>query len=188
MDSFSRELDRLERKIDRLRREYDLFLAGRRRGEPSALRDEIEREVRRLTRNPLSSTATRFRAKSLAHRFQAVETQVRNLVELRSSRKKRESNGSGETASVVLDRAALRNPRFVERHVRALHQSLMSMLPEGVEGPALDTLRQRLLDQAERLTAQEGVFAVRFSAVVSGGSKIRIRGDVLEEKRNGEEG
>lgn len=151
------------------------------------MRDEVERDVRRLTRRPLSSTAIRFRAKSLAHRFQAVEAQVRNLLELRASRRRRRENGGGEAPSVVLDRAAIRNPRSVERHVRSLHRAVVSMLPDGVEAPALDTLRERLMSQAERLTGQAGVLGVRFSAVMNGKEKVRIRGEVLEERREAEE-
>ena len=185
MDPFLRDLERLELQIDRLKREYDLFLAGRRKGEPAAFREEVEREVLRMTRVPVSSTAARFRAKSLAHRFQAVATQVRNLCELREARRKGGGSADEEEPSVLLDRAALESPASVEARVQRLHATVTEALG-GAPPPSLDAIRSRLLEEARRHLGQPGVLGVRFT-VVTGEGRPRIRGEVIRAPEDGEE-
>lgn len=174
------ELDRLEDKILRLKREYDLFLAGQRRGEPTTLRDELEREIRRLSRVPFSSTASRFRMSSLAHRFRALETQIRGITDHREARKRDdEETPAAGPASVVVDQVALENPRAIDLHLRALHRALAESL-EGRAPPPVEGLKARLLDEARRLVERPGVTAVRFT-LVNEEKGPRIRGELLHE-------
>jgi len=174
------ELDKLEEKIRRLKREYDLFLAGQRRGEPVKLRTEVEREVLRLSRYPFHSTALRFRMGGLAHRFRALETQLRAILEQRDGRKKEQQPpASGEAAAVVVDRLAIETPASIERHLRSLHRALVETL-DGRAAPSLESLRTRLLEQARVLMARPGVHAIRFS-LADGESGPKIRGEILHE-------
>lgn len=170
-------LDRLESKMDRLKREYDLFLAGRRRGEPVALRDEVQREVLTLTRHPWPSTAARFRARTLAHRFQALEAQVRHLAEMRAARKAKAEPEPPEGAEVLFDRACLEQAALLERYVRRLHQSVARLVPASqLPDPAV--LRQRIEAEVRRQLREPGVAGIRFR-VEAGERGARIRGEVV---------
>lgn len=178
MDPSAAELNRLEEKILRLKREYDLFLAGQRRTEPVSLKDEIDREIRALSRNPLRSTAARFRMTSLAHRFRALEDQVRNIVDQRTNRRKDAEGADAQPPpSVLVDRAALENPRAIERHLRSLYRELVATLGDH-PAPPLETLKSRLLEEARRLVERPGVLGVRFT-VVEEARGPRIRGELL---------
>lgn len=177
MDLHLQGLDRLETKMDRLKREYDLFLAGRRRGEPVALRDEVQRDVLALTRHPWPSTAARFRARTLAHRFQALEVQVRHLAEMRAARKAKAEPEPPEAAEVLFDRACLEEGALLERYVQRLHRSVARLVPAGaLPDPAV--LRQRIETEVRRLLQEPGVAGVRFR-VEAGERGARIRGEVV---------
>jgi hypothetical protein len=171
-------LDRLEQQIDRLKREYDLFLAGRRRSEPSRLRDEVARDVLRVTRNPGASTATRFRAKSLAHRFQALESQVRHLQELRAGRKREGAGGEGEDGPVLFDRFSLEEPGVVEGYVLRLHRAVGRLSGSGASVFSRDVLRDRVVEEVRRQLQDPGVLGVRFSAVETERG-VKLRGEVV---------
>ncbi len=170
----------LELKIERLRREYDLYLAGERRIEPVKLRDEIERELLGVIGSPLLNTAERFRIGTLAHRFRALETRIRNLQEMRSSRRARgRGGGAGEGADVVLDRALLESPGGVDRYVRRLFAEV-EQATGGRPGITYEELRDRLVGSAKRYLEREGVWGVRFR-VERDGERPRIRGKVLRD-------
>jgi hypothetical protein len=173
----SDELDRLEQKIERLRREYDLYLTGNRRTEPTTLKADLEREVVRLTRFPFSSTAVRFRLKSLAHRFRAVETQARNLIEQRNRALAAAERAAGGELFVVVDRAALDDPAVVEGHLRRLHRAVVGERG-GKPGRELDSFRRRLLSEARSRIDKVGAIGIRYSLVVTDGD-ARLRGELL---------
>jgi hypothetical protein len=179
LDAAAPDLDRLEQKIHSLKREYDLFLAGQRRTEPGALREEIDRELRLLSRNPLRSTAVRFRMTSLAHRFRALEDQIRKILDQRAARRRdAEAPLPPVHASVVVDRVALENPKAIEPHLRSLHRELVEILGER-PAPPLENLKTRLLEEARRIVARPGVLGVRFT-VVEEDNGPRIRGELLD--------
>jgi hypothetical protein len=181
LDAVTKELNLLDQKIDRLKREYDLFLAGTRRVEPTALRDEVAREVLRITRSPLSSTAARFRVRTLAHRFQAIEVQLKNLVERRASRPAARADGDrGDPPTVMLDRAALENPASVEIHLRRMHRAVADATGNPSPPPPLKSLKERILQEARRHLDHPGVLGVRFSVVTSDEGKTKIRGEVVQ--------
>lgn len=181
MEPSARELDLLEQRIELLRREYDLFLAGRRRGEPTALRAEVEREVLRLTRHSFSSTSLRFRLGALAHRFRSGEAQVRRLLEQRESRRRgAEPPAAAPRAEVVLDRVAVANPKAVEGDLVRLHRALVEALGEQ-GGPTLDALRARLVEEARRALERPGMRGVRFWLAEDEAGAVRLRGEAVRE-------
>lgn len=181
MDTSGPDLDRLEQKLNRLKREYDLFLAGQRRGEPTSLRDELEKEIISLTKYPFHSTASKFRMRNLAHRFRALETQIRQLADQKRTKKKEEEERTAEVAplSVLVDHAALEQPSAVARHLRAMQKALGAARPDR-QPPSLDSLRQRFFDEARKILARPGVRGVRF-ILTQGEKGPKIRGEVLSD-------
>lgn len=176
------DLDRLGKKIDRLKREYDLFLAGKRRGEPVALHDEIQRAVLGATRHPWTATAQRFRAQGLAHRFQALEAQVRHLLEMRNARARDEEAGAkDETAtSCLFDRASLDDDRVLTRYVDRIQRAVAKAMGDRGGAPSAEELRGRILAEVRRRLSQPEVVGVRFS-VVEGEAGPKLRGEVVRQ-------
>jgi hypothetical protein len=179
----TRQLDDLEARIDKLRREYDQFFAGRRRGAPIVMRDEVERLILKLTRDPSSSTAVQFRLRTLAHRFRALDGQVRQRIEGGERRAARKAAAGKQDASVLLDAAAVANPAAVRAHLLRIHRAVRKGgAGPDAEGLSLDRLQERLLGEARKQLQQPGVRGVRFQVVQSEGG-TRIRGEVVEEPR-----
>lgn len=180
MAPVTRQLDELEVRIEKLRREYDLYFAGRRRGAPIVLRDDAERLILKLTRDPSSSTAVQFRLRTLAHRFRALDMQVRQRIEAAERRVARKATEAAEAeeASVLLDAAAVDNPGVVRAHLLRIHRAVQQS--PGGNGAALpfERLQQRLLEEARRQLLQPGVKGVRFR-VIAGVDGARIRGEVV---------
>ncbi|MDW7708956.1 MAG: hypothetical protein SCH98_00670 [Deferrisomatales bacterium] len=174
----SREhLDRLERRIEQLRREYELFLAGQRRGEPVALREEIRRELLARTRQPPPSTAAGFRVRALALRFQAVEAQVRRLLEPRGARKGGRPSGVGGEQGVLLQRSCLEERGLLQGGAARLHRELVCLVGERGAPPA-GVVCERLEAEMRRQLAVPGVEGVRFR-VERGEAGATIRGTVV---------
>lgn len=178
-------LDRLETKIDRLRREYDLFLAGRRRGEPVSLRDEVRREVLALTRHPWSSTVGRFRAKGLAHRFQALESQVRHVLEIRTGRKPKGPAEPPRGVEVLIDRSCLQEKGVFLGCVAQLHRRLLKAAGDA-KPPAIEALSDRIEAEVRRRLQEPGVVGVRFR-VAEGEGALKIRGELVRTDAPGNE-
>ncbi len=175
MDPLQRALDGIQEKIDRLRREYDLYFAGERRIEPVALRDQIERDILRISRMPGNNTATRFRSRSLGHRFQSLCTQARHRLEARNTRRTGASAAGATGNDVVLDRRALDDGAAADRYIRRLHREVVQACGTA---PSFDTLRARVLAETRAKLDEPGVRGVRFR-VVRDGETTSIRGAVL---------
>ena len=183
MSPVSRQLNLLENKIERLRREYDLFFAGNRRGAPILLRDELEREILRWTRDPSPSTGVRFRLRTLAHRFQSLDGLVRQRIETGDPRvvhRPRPTGAGNQDASVLLDAAAIANPGAVRAHLLRIHRAVKDQAGSDAANLSLDRLQERLLGEAAKQLAHPGVKGVRFK-VVKGEGGTRIRGEVVGE-------
>lgn len=185
MAPVNRQLDELEARIDKLRREYDLFFGGTRRGAPILLRDEVERLILKLTRDPSSSTAVQFRLRTLAHRFRALDGLVQQRIEGGARPAVRKAAGGAARvleASVLLDAAAVANPAVVRAHLLRIHRAVRAGAGAGDSAKelSLDRLQERLMGEARKQLQQPGVKGVRFK-VVQGEGGTRIRGEVLEE-------
>ncbi len=175
MDPLQRALDGIQEKIDRLRREYDLYFAGERRIEPVALRDQIERDILRITRMPGNNTATRFRSRSLGHRFQALCTQARHRLETRNTRRAAPLGAARPETDVILDRRALDDGAAADRYIRRLHREVVRACGTA---PPFETLRARVLAETRARLEEPGVQGVRFRVATEGESAC-IRGEVL---------
>ncbi|MBE0616745.1 MAG: hypothetical protein IH608_02300, partial [Proteobacteria bacterium] len=115
----------------------------------------------RLTRHPWASTAARFRAKALAHRFQALESQVRHLVDMRAARKQKASNEPPESAGVLFDRACLEEGTILDGYVLRLHREVARLVVAG-EAPGPEVLRKRIVAEVRRQLQEPDVVGVRF--------------------------
>lgn len=170
----------LEIKLEELKHQYDLYLSGRRRTEPVNLKSDAEREILALTRFPSSSTMFKFQVKTLAMRFRAMETQVRNLLDLRQLR----ASCSGKTVvtgammnDIVVDEMAIDNPAIIANKVRALlSQAGGNALLPGTMTP--EALCDMMLNKAKAIVGKNNVKAVKYSLVTSEQGP-RVKGELV---------
>ncbi|RMG89926.1 MAG: hypothetical protein D6708_09225, partial [Candidatus Dadabacteria bacterium] len=172
-------LGELERRLEALEREYDLFLAGTRRAEPERERRDLERALLRVVGSPLLSTAERFRASTLAHRFRALESRVRTLLERKEGKARAQAPEGAEAggAEILVDRALLADPAALDRYVGRLHAEV-GRLSGGRAAVSREDLRERIRAAAETHLGRAGVKGVRFRLEVDGG-RPKIRGDLV---------
>lgn len=175
-------IEELNREIDELKREYDLYLVGQRRTEPLTARTELERKVRALIREPSSSTAFKFRVKTLANRFRALESQLKKLLE----RKENRSLGvAGQTrtqkpSSVIIDEMVINNPSLVVARVRKMVAELKRDNPE-VDNEAMlnpDSFSSALVGKAKSMVGKKDIRAVRFQ-IVKGENGHKVKGEPI---------
>ncbi|GAB4256013.1 hypothetical protein [Deferrisoma sp.] len=176
-------LGELERRLEALEREYDLFLAGTRRAEPERERREVERALLKVVGSPLLSTAERFRAKTLAHRFRALESRVRTLLERKEAKARPRAPDGADSggAEILVDRALLADPGALDRYVGRLHAEL-GRVSGGGAPVSREDLRERIRRAAAEHLGREGVKGIRFRLEVDGG-RPKIRGDLVVDRR-----
>jgi len=160
-------LDRLERDLAALKHEYDLFLNGKRRGEPMKERKELETKLQVESRRTIVSNADKLRFDNLSGRFWALANLWTRMVrDLEEGRMHRDAGGSvrrtpGERKDPV-DR------EHVDRAAEAMLEARRSC---GLSGDASDmaSLRETLYARALEISAAGGGKKVEFTVSVEGG-------------------
>jgi len=174
----SRDLDILEQKISQLKREYDLYLAGRRRTEPLDLQAQIHNEILRLTRFPFPSTAVQYRLRTLGHRFQAVNTQAKNLLDARNTRRLKSEKAEAGRDPLVWDAKTLSDPKSMEEGVQQILKQMAGKTSKTMDDAA--SLRDKLGKAVKAHLDKPGVKAVRFR-VVDDGNGPKVKGDLIKK-------
>lgn len=174
-------IEQLSREMDELKKEYDLYFAGQRRTEPINQRAALERKVQNLVRSPSSSTVFKFQTNTLAHRFRALETQLRNLMEMRESKSRvSEQTHALTPSSVIIDEMAINNPALVVARVRKMCTELDKKNDAQSNAPKLnpDNFCNALVGKAKTMVGQNEVRAVRFQIVEEDGNH-KVKGEVI---------
>ncbi|PLX42038.1 MAG: hypothetical protein C0609_10475 [Deltaproteobacteria bacterium] len=177
------EVVRLEKRIEDLRYQYDLYFSGHRRTEPAALMNEIDHEILNATRTLHGkSTGVQFQLNTLAHKFRALQTRVRKILErwekARSGRRQVKAEASQERASTFyIDKLTIENPSLLKRRIRALYT--------GANAPSFDPdkISAAILHKASQVIDKPGVAAVRFTVSQSAAENApKVKGDLIKLK------
>ncbi len=170
------KIEELDFKLAELKREYDLFFAGQLRQEPLKLRREIERDIRMMTRSSVQSTVTKFQVRTLANRFRSLETQIRNITDLKFSRRTSTGALAKGNDSIIIDAIAITNPAIVARRIKTILKRIEKNSKDSGSSMKLnpDDLCNMLVKKAKGMVDQNNVKAVKFSIVESeGGAKVK---------------
>jgi len=166
-------LDRLEADLVTLKHEYDLFFNGKRRGEPTKERKELETKLLVGSRRTIVANADKLRFNNLSGRFWTLANLwTRTVRDLEEGRIRRDSGGIVTRGSE--DRKGPGGPREpVEReHVdRAAEALLEARRSCGMGSDASDirSLRETLYARAKEISASAGGKKVEFVVSVEGG-------------------
>jgi hypothetical protein len=118
---------------------------------------------------------------TLAHRFRALETQLKNLMDLRDSRHKASEQVSAKQPSaVIIDDMVINNPKLVAERVRKMVTELNK---KNGDDPAAISLNPEnfcnaLVGKAKSMVGKGDVKAVRFQIVESDGGH-KVKGEVI---------
>jgi len=160
-------LDQLEVALSGLKHEYDLFLNGKRRGEPLKPRRELETKLLALSRRTIPNIEGQFRFNNINGRYWAyANLWTRTLRDLEEGRLRRDSAGavartSGERKEPV-DREHL-------EHVAA--ELFAARRACGIAGDASESagLREMLYARAMEISSSAGGKTVEFRVTVEEG-------------------
>lgn len=171
-------IDGLAAKLDQLKREYDLYINGQRRTEPLDLRKDIEKSVMELVRFPTSSTVFKFQVKTLAHRFRSMETQIKNLMDMKMAKMAAERIESGfDPQDIVIDEMAIENPAIIAERVKKLFNAagLKGAIPADMTP---DSLHRMMVSKARTVVGKGNVRAVKYS-LVAGDNGMKVKGEII---------
>ena len=172
--SRNRQLEQLTQKLDKLKREYDSFLSGKRRTEPTNLHREVEREILMLTRSPDSSTAFKFHVRTLANKYRSFETQMRNIIERRNRWRAKSGDPNPEVSQeLIIDEMVINNPNLMDNRLKMLLRKTA-----GGQDISSEQLLSTLVGKAKSVVGKNNVKAVSFK-LVKGEKGPRVSGKAI---------
>ncbi len=160
-------LDRLDANLAALKHEYDLFFNGKRRGEPTKERKELETKLQVESRRTIVGNADKLRFNNLSGRYWALANlwtrMVRDLEEGRMHR-----DAGGRTRRTSGERKDPVEREHVDRAAEALLEARRSC---GLGGDPSDIplLRNTLHARALEISAAGGGKKVEFVVSIEGG-------------------
>jgi hypothetical protein len=167
VDDTRQVLDQLELALADLKHQYDLFLSGKRRGEPMKERKGLETKLLLLSRRAIVNNADQLRFNNLSGRYWAfANLWTRTLRDLEEGRLRRDSAGS--VARPVPEQNEPVDREHLERVAAELLSARRSCGFGGdeSEGPAL---RDSLYARAMEISASAGGKKVEFRVSVEDG-------------------
>ena len=168
--------DRVERRIEKLKVEYHRFFAGDLEQPPTALRDEIEGELRKLRAMNMRRSVDGFRFGALEARFNSYgEMFGRRLRHLEEGKvaPRHSSRAAAEGKRHDADAGIVVGTGIENDAVEALFQGLVARNPRGANMD-LDTFRGYLQKQVAQIRDKTGCAAVQFRVVDEEG-KVKLK-------------
>jgi len=166
-DESKETLDRLEMDLVALKHEYDLFLNGKRRAEPTRERKELETKLLVGSRRTIVGNADQLRFNNISGRYWAfANLWTRTVRDLEEGRMRRDSGGS--VRRVTGEREEPVDRENVDRAAEALLEARRSC---GLAGDPSDipSLRDTLYARALEISASAGGKKVEFLVSVEEG-------------------
>ena len=166
-DESKEMLDRLELDLVALKHEYDLFLNGKRRAEPTKERKELEARFLVGSRRTIVGNADQLRFNNLSGRYWTFANLWTRMVrDLEEGRMHRDVGGRVRRTSVEQSEPVDRE--HVDRAAEALLEARRSC---GLAGDPSDipSLRETLYARALEISASAGGKKVEFLVSVEGG-------------------
>jgi hypothetical protein len=167
--------NRLDRRIQQLKVEFNRFFAGDLAQPPTAMRDEIEAEMRRLRSINMRRSVDGFR-------FGALEAQMSSYGEMFSRRLRSLEEGKQAPRQQArqpsrkhdVDAGVVVSAHCEEDAVEALLQGLVERSPRGTPAMDIDTFRGYLQRQISQIRDKTGCELVQFRVVTDEG-KVKLK-------------
>jgi len=166
-DESKEMLDRLERDLGALKHEYDLFLNGKRRSEPTKERKELEAKFVVGSRRTIVGNADQLRFNNLSGRYWAyANLWTRTVRDLEEGRMRRDSGGF--VRRVFGERRDPVDREHVDRAAEALLEARRSCGLSG-DPSEIPSIRDTLYARALEISASAGGKKVEFIVSVEEG-------------------
>ena len=172
-----RQLDRLEQRIEELRIQFEQHFIDVLPQPPTKLHGDVKREIKVLLRAPFKVPATRFRLRTLIHRFQTYNTYWERVQKLREEGKYSRDVFKAELREKMLEDARREESKLgkAEKGLRQLYSTYESAMKKA-GGPAskmdFDAFKSSLMKKARLLKEKHGVTKLNYKVVVKDGKVV----------------
>jgi hypothetical protein len=167
LDDLKTAMEQMEADLAALKHQYDVFFQGKRRGEPTKERKDLENRILVLSRRAITNNAEQLRFNNLKGRYWAfAHLWDRTVRDLEEGRTRRDSTGA------VTQRQATPEPAVDPEHVDQVAERLLAARREcglGGDPEELREVRDTLYARAKEISESAGGKKVEFRVSVEEG-------------------
>lgn len=176
-EKISAELNLLETRLEELRMLYEQHFVDVLPQAPDPQRKEVVRMIRQLLKAPFKNSQTRFRLRTLVHRYNTYSTYWERIQKERDEGRYTKDLFKAEMREKMVEdakRDATRSGR-AEKGMKQLYSTYEDALRKvGAPTSSLnyESFRQSLLDRAKQYKEQHGVKKLHYKVIVKDGRVI----------------
>ncbi|MCC6954355.1 MAG: hypothetical protein IT290_09575 [Deltaproteobacteria bacterium] len=172
-----RELDRLEARIEEVRVLFEQHFIDVLPQPPTKAQAEIVREIKRLLKAPFKIAATRFRLRTLIHRYQTYNTYWERVQKLREEGKYSRDVFKAELREKMLEDARREESKLgrAEKGIRQLYDTYENAMKKAGGNNSrmdFDAFKSSLMKKAKLLKEKHGVKKLNYKVVLKDGKVV----------------
>jgi hypothetical protein len=173
----SREIDRLESRLEELRVCYEQHFIDILPQAPDAMRKEVARTIRLLLKAPFKNSQTRFRLRTVIHRYQTYSSYWERILKEREEGRFVRDLFKSEMREKSLEEAKKDQTQAgkAERGLKQLYSTYEEAIRKtggSTDSLNFDSFKNNLIEKAKQMKDQHGVKKLHYKVQVKDGRVI----------------
>jgi hypothetical protein len=171
------EIDRLEARLEELRVSYEQHFIDILPQAPDAMRKEVARTIRILLKAPFKNSQTRFRLRTVIHRYQTYSSYWERVLKEREEGRFIRDIFKVEMREKSLEEAKKDQTKAgkAERGLKQLYSTYEEAIRKtggSTDNLNFDAFRKNLIDKAKQMQSEHGVKKLHYKVQVKDGRVI----------------
>jgi len=171
------EIDRLEARLEELRVSYEQHFIDILPQAPDAMRKEVARTIRLLLKAPFKNSQTRFRLRTVIHRYQTYSSYWERVLKEREEGRFIRDIFKVEMREKSLEEAKKDQTKAgkAERGLKQLYSTYEEAIRKtggSTDNLNFDAFRKNLIDKAKQMQSEHGVKKLHYKVQVKDGRVI----------------
>ena len=173
----AQEIDRLEARLEELRVSYEQHFIDILPQAPDAMRKEVARTIRLLLKAPFKNSQTRFRLRTVIHRYQTYSSYWERVLKEREEGRFIRDIFKVEMREKSLEEAKKDQTKAgkAERGLKQLYSTYEEAIRKtggSTDNLNFDAFRKNLIDKAKQMQSEHGVKKLHYKVQVKDGRVI----------------
>lgn len=173
----AQEIDRLEARLEELRVSYEQHFIDILPQAPDAMRKEVARTIRILLKAPFKNSQTRFRLRTVIHRYQTYSSYWERVLKEREEGRFIRDIFKVEMREKSLEEAKKDQTKAgkAERGLKQLYSTYEEAIRKtggSTDNLNFDAFRKNLIDKAKQMQSEHGVKKLHYKVQVKDGRVI----------------
>jgi len=173
----AQEIDRLEARLEELRVTYEQHFIDIIPQAPDAMRKEVARTIRLLLKAPFKNSQTRFRLRTVIHRYQTYSSYWERVLKEREEGRFVRDLFKVEMREKSLEEAKKDRTKAgqAERGLKQLYSTYEEAIRKtggSTENLNFDAFRKNLIEKAKQMQTEHGVKKLHYKVQVKDGRVI----------------